>query len=335
MDRAATDSALAAWYARLFYPRSKPGRAADDPRLPRERGSDGAAAAAQPLRLTPAAIRAHIARVVRGAPVVVVKITGTPTGMRGIRSHLRYITERGEPLHDEQGREYLTPDEVRTFGDHLRYAGSPIPVDGSRREAFHLALNIPSGDARAVQAAAVALAQREFTGHRWAWAFHGHQGHPHVHLIVRAEGRHGRRLDPRKADLHRWRETFAQELRARGVEADATSRMVRGTVRDAEPIYVVRARAAGTLECEHPLRDRVTVKESTMERALQAWGHIHATLASSVDEADRALAQEVRAFVERMPMVEHLAGLERQRLQAQQRGSAPQSHMEQEPGPGR
>jgi hypothetical protein len=55
-----------------------------------------------------------------------------------------------------------------------------------------------------------------------------------------------------------------------------------------------------------------------MERAVREWGHIHAALAASPDAADRALAQEVRAFVERMPMVEHLAGLERQRQQVVQ-----------------
>jgi hypothetical protein len=32
----------------------------------------------------------------------------------------------------------------------------------------------------------------------------------------------GKRLNPRKADLHRWRETFAEKLRAWGVEAEAT-----------------------------------------------------------------------------------------------------------------
>lgn len=322
-DMQQVNTALAAWYDRLFYPRAKRGLASDDVRLPQPQA-----------KASPKEIRAHISRVVRGVPVALVTIKGTPTGMRSIRAHLRYITERGEPLRDEHGREYLTPAEVRTFGEHFRYAGSPIPVEGTRREAFQLALDISAGDPEAVQAAAVEFARQEFPGHRWAWTFHGHQGHPHVHMIVRAEGRHGRRLDPRKADLHRWREVFAKALRARGIEADSTSRMVRGTVRDAEPIYTARARAAGTLRQEHPLHGRVTVKQGTMERALQAWGHIHAALAASPAAADRALAQEVRAFVERMPMVEHLAGMARERAQEQQRQLEPGLHQEQEPGIG-
>ena len=42
------------------------------------------------------------------------------------------------------------------------------------------------------------------------------------HISVRAESKHGKRLNPRKADLHRWRETFAEKLRDQGVEAEAT-----------------------------------------------------------------------------------------------------------------
>lgn len=38
--------------------------------------------------------------------------------------------------------------------------------------------------------------------------------HPHVHLTVATEGMEGSRFNPRKADLHHMRETFARELRA-------------------------------------------------------------------------------------------------------------------------
>jgi hypothetical protein len=53
-------------------------------------------------------------------------------------------------------------------------------------------------------------------------ALHDHQANPHVHLSVRAESKHGKRLNPRKADLHRWRETFAEKLRGWGIDAEAT-----------------------------------------------------------------------------------------------------------------
>jgi hypothetical protein len=48
---------------------------------------------------------------------------------------------------------------------------------------------------------------------------HDLQANPHVHISVRAESRRGTRLNPRKADLHRSRETFAEKLRDQGIEA--------------------------------------------------------------------------------------------------------------------
>lgn len=50
---------------------------------------------------------------------------------------------------------------------------------------------------------------------------HTHQANPHVYLAVRAEGRGGKRLNPRKRDLRRWREVFAEKLRGWGIEAEA------------------------------------------------------------------------------------------------------------------
>ncbi|TAL64336.1 MAG: hypothetical protein EPN79_14420 [Burkholderiaceae bacterium] len=46
---------------------------------------------------------------------------------------------------------------------------------------------------------------------------------PPVHLVVKVTAMDGTRLNPRKADLHRWREGFAQALREHGVEAAATT----------------------------------------------------------------------------------------------------------------
>ena len=325
MKRTQVDHVLVQHGETLFWPRAKRGPLADPIKVPPRRDKPAAAE-----------VRARIRLTVRGAAPVVVKITGTATGMRGVRANLRYITERGEVLRDEDGREYRGPADVRFFGDQFKYAGTPIPSEGDVREAFQLALDMPPGtDPEAVRQAAVAFAQDEFAGHRWAWVYHAHQGHPHVHLIVRAQGRDLRRMNPRKADLHRWRETFAQELRARGVPAQHTARIVRGAVRNQEPLWVRRAREAGTLRQPPPLTDRVTHDPQAMQRVLTAWASIHAALSQSPDAADRELAAEVKQFVKGMPMVEHVVGVERDRQLEQQRQQAPQWGREQEFGPGR
>jgi len=48
--------------------------------------------------------------------------------------------------------------------------------------------------------------------------------HPHVHLIVNVRGEDGKRLNPRKEDLQRWRETYAEALRDDGIDVTATGR---------------------------------------------------------------------------------------------------------------
>jgi hypothetical protein len=51
--------------------------------------------------------------------------------------------------------------------------------------------------------------------------------HPHVHVIVKAVSEWEARLNIRKATLRGWREEFARHLRAQGIEANATRRVVR------------------------------------------------------------------------------------------------------------
>jgi hypothetical protein len=95
--------------------------------------------------------------------------------------------------------------------------GSLIPDDaepGHRREAFNIMLSMPRGtDPLSRAARAREFAQAELADHKYVMVLHDHQANPHVHISVRAESRHGKRLNPRKADLHRWRETFAEKLR--------------------------------------------------------------------------------------------------------------------------
>jgi type IV secretory pathway VirD2 relaxase len=57
---------------------------------------------------------------------------------------------------------------------------------------------------------------------------HTDQGHPHVHVVAKAIGERGERLNIYKAALREWRRDFAQYLRELGVEANATERAVRG-----------------------------------------------------------------------------------------------------------
>ncbi|HEX7439614.1 MAG TPA: hypothetical protein VF319_05900 [Caldimonas sp.] len=52
------------------------------------------------------------------------------------------------------------------------------------------------------------------------------------------------------ADLHRWRETFAEKLRGWGVEAEATRQPTRGN-RSFDPLWRIRARGRTTAHQPH------------------------------------------------------------------------------------
>jgi hypothetical protein len=81
--------------------------------------------------------------------------------------------------------------------------------------------------------------------HRYAMTLHTDQGHPHVHVVVKAMSEQGRRLNIRPATLREWRRDFAQYLRDLGVAANATDRAVRGETRSAKRDGIHRAAMRG------------------------------------------------------------------------------------------
>ena len=150
--------------------------------------------------------------------------------MKAIAAHFRYISKNGRlDIEDDRGDTSRGKSSLEGLADDWRYGGTFIDDMGDRREAYNIMLSMPRGtDPLAVQRAAREFAKVELADHKYVMVLHDHQANPHVHVSVRAESRHGKRLNPRKADLHRWRETFAEKLREQGIEAEATRQATRG-----------------------------------------------------------------------------------------------------------
>jgi hypothetical protein len=284
------DGVLVQWGERLFYPRSRIVRSTSTPRLS---GSVGQRAAAIRQRIR--------ATVVRRAPQVMVKVTGGGRGMAAIAAHFRYISKSGRlEFEDDRGITREGKEALHDLAEQWRHAGSFIDETSHRREAFNIMLSMPGGtDPLIVQRAAREFAQAELGDHRFVMVLHDHQANPHVHLSVRAESRHGKRLNPRKADLQRWRETFAEKLRGWGIDAEATRQRTRGQVRNYEPIWRVKATEQGRLRA--PMR---TVKRGVgldKDRAIaaEAWNRIAEGLSWSDRPEDRVLADHVGRFLSR------------------------------------
>jgi urease beta subunit len=327
------DGVLVQWGERLFYPGNRIVRPTATPRLNTL------------TRRKAVVIRSRIAATVgRRTPQVMVKVTGGGRGMAAIAAHFRYISKNGKlDIEDDRGVVRTGKEALQDLGEQWQYGGSLIADEGHRREAFNIMLSMPHGtDARFVQSAAREFARAELQGHRYVMVLHDHQANPHVHLSVRAESANGKRLNPRKADLQRWRETFAEMLRGWGVEAEATRQATRGENRNFEPLWRVKARQEGRLRQTRSAATKTGARQwESRAEAMRGWAHIMKALSASEDPDDRKLAQEVADFVRAAPFVKEVARQRQRQVEIAPRQQArpelqpePQRHVVR-PGPDR
>ena len=295
------DGVLVQWGERLFYPHNRIVKG-QTPRL----GSFSRSAAA---------IRNRIEATVRRVPQVMVKVTGGGRGMAAIRAHFRYISKNGRlNVEDDRGVVERGKEALKGIERQWQYGGAYIGEESHRREAFNVMLSMPRGtDPLIVQKAAREFAKTEFADHRYVMVLHDHQANPHVHLSVKAESRNGQRLNPRKADLHRWRETFAERLRGWGVEAEATRQASRGEYHNRDELWRIKAREQGRLRKERSQRKNGQPFRLSRQEALDAWWKIFDALADSKSKDDQDLAKRIAAFVKDMPMMTRTTVVQRDR----------------------
>lgn len=245
-------------------------------------------------------VRARLQGIARRSRQVMVKITpGKNHTMRAVRKHLQYIGEDGEGVvYDQDGREHRGREEVDDLAWKWQHVGPKMPEEADARLAFNIMFSMPEGtDERAVFAAVKATAEAEFGGHQWVMGQHFDRPQVHCHLSVKAEGEDGVRLNPRKADLQRWRERFAHELRERGVEAEATRRASRlHQQRINKPWAVTRLEERGVATNAAPAQPdvvRVEKWKASEKRTASSYDRIIDALQRSSDAADRVLAKEL------------------------------------------
>jgi hypothetical protein len=269
---------------------------------------------------------ARLARLAGRAPEVMVKVTGRTRTPTHLRAHLNYITRHGAlEAVDQDGHALLGRRDVRdlaedwsdfALADRRRRPNSPF--------SHSVVLSMPAGtEAAVVRDAAGAFAEAVFGGRfDYVYVLHTDTARPHVHLSVCSRGDMGTRLNPKKADLEAWRQVFAQALRDRGVEAEATPRRARGVTRKAErgPLWRLRVRhAAGRGPVAQTVRAAYREAAAAAfqgdsaptpwERRLIArqasvrWLYLaQATLLKrSPDDTDRALGARVEDWVRGMP----------------------------------
>ena len=268
-------------------------------------------------------VRQKLQAMVRRAPQVVVKLVRAPKGMKGISNNLTYISRGGLlEIEDQDSQVIQGKEAVADLKAEWRDGGIPIAADSTMRDAFHLVLSMPTRtDPLSVQRAARGFAKREFSGFQYVMVLHTFETdpdphpspHPHVHLTVKAVGLDGIRLNPRKADLQRWREGFAEALREHGIEATTTSRIHRTTherwkvqhLRD----YTTQARVLDR-------QKRVTDTPGKLREVMHHYEQVMRALARSERGDDRQLAVDLVRYLGgrgRPPEAEKEQGKDRER----------------------
>jgi hypothetical protein len=222
-----------------------------------------------PDRFTPEQI-AQITRTVRRTPEVVVKVSGGGNTPGAVIAHFQYISRKGElELETGDGEQVRGKDEITSLVEswdldldamedrhnHRMRGGRTL----TPKLVHNIVLSMPARTPpERLLAASRSFAREEFgLQHRYALALHTDQDHPHVHLVVSAHRFEGGRLNIRKADLRRYREQFALQLRAQGVAANATPTQIRGRLTDhqRDGIYRSALRGESSVEWERERKD--------------------------------------------------------------------------------
>lgn len=189
--------------------------------------------------------QAQLARLVRGAPEVIVKVSSRIYTASNLRRHLDYISRSGAlGLEGPDGEIVETTRQAEDLAERWIFEARMANCGPSI--AVSLVLSMPHGaPSLNVLTAASTFAEHTFRADRpYVLVLHEDQAHPHVHLTVHSLGRAAAKLDPDKAMFRLWRETFADHLRMVGVDAEASPRWARGVVqrRDKTPLYQMRER---------------------------------------------------------------------------------------------
>lgn len=270
--------------------------------------------------------RATLARVVRRTPEVLVKVTGRKKGAKHLAAHLDYIGRKGDILLETRdGEQLATDDEV----EHIAEEWSD-PLYWRRNtsvSAVAMVFSMPAGtDPETVKQAVRETAERMIgDNHDYLMALHTDTPRPHVHLTVQAEGLNRNRFDPRREDLFRFREVFAEALRSRGVEAEATPRYTRGQGRAGTSMALAQLRArilsgASRQPTDSDMRQAREAMQVALGRAeppafvsktherwqdtTRRYEAVADALGRSTNEVDRELARDVRRFLRERPRVE-------------------------------
>lgn len=167
------------------------------------------------------------ARVARGLPPAVFKISSYNHTAGAVWGRLNYITREGEV--DAEGPNGETLDG-ELLEDLLEDWKGEAGKERGRRLAMSALVTFPKGvdEERATEAARQFFGEAFGDSHDYVFAGHRDTDNYHVHVVVQAAGHDGRQLRIGRADIQDLRLLFAEKAAEQGIELDASPRWARG-----------------------------------------------------------------------------------------------------------
>jgi hypothetical protein len=169
-------------------------------------------------------------RLVNKYPEVMVKVTGKTMNLHGLKNHLNYITREGQIEIDVGPSFFLGKEAMK---DLLFEWKTDLILQKQRSCSINMMVSMPSQIDRqsfkdAVSDFVICNLRSNFDT---MIVHHDDTPHPHAHLVVRNYGYNGERFKHYKSEMKIYRESFAKSLRKYGIEAEATPRFARSTLR--------------------------------------------------------------------------------------------------------
>lgn len=331
----------------------RPGRRSGIKRFVYRRGqNESAGDGAKPGSQTAkdwSAIKDQLRRTVRRVPEVVITVRGSRNkgasdgaAVESVLRYMLYISRHGRlQTIDQAGERIEGTDAIRE--KHVSWDLDMQRMRSSRGEALHPSFNIifsmpARTDPNKLLQSVQAFARDHYARHEYVMALHTPETepgrkkdkspeHPHVHLILRAEDQDGQRIYIRKGTLRAWREAFAAQLRAHGIEANASSRAERGisfkkmsnaewhisrryedAVAKGDTAHPPTAKVRRVLQAAQELGEGRTEPKpwelAMAARRRDVLRELSLSAARLREEGDHALADQIERFMQEMPPVD-------------------------------
>lgn len=249
-------------------------------------------------------------RTARRVPQTVVKITGRIHGAGSVLGAFTYVARLGVadqeplPLETSEGKLLARADEMQQLAREWQLHEMSDETRRKGATALAMVFSMPPGaDPAKVGEAVRDFAEQDMANRRWVMVLHTDEAHPHVHLIVANRDQDGRRFNPDREFLAHCRERFAENLRSRGVEADATRRAARGFPRRRENIATNKVRERGQRPLAVPQAAIDRHRAENMERVTSIYMRAIDELERHGGNSERSCATALRGLVASMTIM--------------------------------